>query len=247
MQKATLGGSQEAYILKGDVSGYFMSMPRQVLYDKVLEALELQFPHHGRVYELCRYLWYEIIFDDPTDGVKIVGSKHKWASVPPNKSLLHQPNGRGIVIGNVTSQVLSNLLLNDFEWWVIERLGYPFYVRYVDDFMIIAPQDKYKEALEVFNVEIPMKLAEIGLTMHPNKKYIQPVRRGVPFLGQYVHPYYTTPSKRFRGNYYKAAKEYMMGIKGDETIISYLGMGKHTCQQKLNAKVFSAMGWEYIW
>lgn len=247
MQKATHGGSGRAYVLKGDISGYFMSMSRRLLFEKVLEGLEKQFPHHGWLYEVCRYLWFEIIFDDPVKGVRMAGGKHEWDALPVNKSLFNQPEGRGIVIGNLTSQLLSNILLNEFDRYVSMELKFPFYGRYVDDFILVVPEEDFRRALDVFHREIPEKLAEMGLTLHPHKKYIQPVEKGVPFLGQNVHAYYTTPMRRIRGNYYKTAKEFMMGIKDEDAIISYLGMGKHTCQKKLNAEIFAAMGWEYRW
>ncbi|MDO4889610.1 MAG: RNA-directed DNA polymerase [Candidatus Saccharibacteria bacterium] len=247
MNKATQGGSKEAIVVKLDISGYFMSMPRPILYQKVLDGLEKQFPHCGYLYELCRYLWHEIIFDDPVDCVRLAGNKHNWDDLPKNKSLFNQPDLQGIVIGNLTSQLLSNILLNDFDHKMRFEYGIPFYGRYVDDMIMVIPVNDFPRVFKLIENEFPTELAKIGLKLHPHKMYIQPVVKGVPFLGQFVHQYYTTPSKRIKGNYYRTAKEVVMGLKDPEAIISYHGMGKHTKQKKLEAKIFKEMGWEYIW
>ena len=247
MNKATEGGSKEAMIIKLDISGYFMSMPRTVLYRKVLDGLEKQFPRHGWLYDTCVYLWYEIIFDNPIDGVRLAGNKHNWDDLPANKSLFNQPDLQGIVIGNLTSQLLSNILLNELDHKMKFKYEIPFYGRYVDDMIMVVPAEDFSRVFRIISNEVPIELAKLGLKLHPQKMYIQSVEKGVPFLGQFVHQYYTTPSKRIKGNYYRTAKEVMMGLKNPDAIISYHGMCKHTSQKKLEAKIFAEMGWEYNW
>ena len=247
IQKGTQGGTKGAFVIKLDISGYFMSMPRPVLYEKVLKGLEKQFPNHGWLYELCRYLWFEVIFDNPLDGVKLAGSKFDWDFLPKNKSLFNQPDLLGIVIGNLTSQLLSNILLNDFDRMMASELDIPFYGRYVDDMIMVVPAEDLARVCKLIEGRIPEELAKIGLKLHPHKQYIQPASKGVPFLGEFVHAYYTTPSKRIKGNYYKAAKELMYGFGSLDAITAYHGRGKHTCQKKLEARIFEEMGWEYNW
>ena len=227
MRKASHNCKRKAYVLKGDISGYFMSLNRQTLYNKVMWGLKKQFPERGFLYKLCEYLWREVIFDDPCLGARIVGRKKDWACLPYNKSLFHQPPGQGIVIGNLTSQLLSNIMLNEFDWYVKKKLGFFFYGRYVDDFFIIVPAEEYERAKQAFDNEIPLRLKEEGLTMHPKKVYIQEVTKGCPFLGKMVRPFVLMPGKRYLKNMNKAFKGYVKGDVSLETVQSYIGMSHH--------------------
>ena len=80
-----------------------MSLNHQKLYERISWGLDRQFPEGGELYRTLKYLWHEIIFDQPTIGVKIRGKKSNWNNLPADKSLFYQPEGRGIVIGNLTS------------------------------------------------------------------------------------------------------------------------------------------------
>ncbi|MBQ8991961.1 RNA-directed DNA polymerase [Candidatus Saccharibacteria bacterium] len=245
MEKASLAGSRPAYVLKGDISGYFMSLNREALFQRILWGLERQYPLHGWEYELCRYLWREIIFDDPVFHVRMAGGKKEWEPLPNNKSLFHQPAGQGIVIGNLTSQLLSNINLDPFDRFMKFDLGFEYYGRYVDDFFIIVSEEQFEYAKLMFEQVVPEFLEGMGHKMHPNKIYIQPITNGAPFLGAKVYRDHLIPGKRFQHNFYRAAQEYMNGMRDDESITSYLGMGAHFSAKKLNQKVFESVGWEY--
>lgn len=86
-----------------------MSLSRKKLYAKIVWGLKKQFPRKGWLYDLCMFLWKRVIFDDPCLKARIVGSRKDWDCLPNNKSLFCQPAGQGIVIGNLTSQLLSNI------------------------------------------------------------------------------------------------------------------------------------------
>lgn len=237
MKKVSRNGKKKAHVLKGDISGYFMSLNRQTLYDKVMWGLKRQFPDRGFLYKLCEYLWREVIFDDPCMGARIVGRKKDWEVLPYNKSLFHQPEGQGIVIGNLTSQLLSNIMLNDFDWYVKKKLGFFYYGRYVDDFFIIVPEEDFERAKHAFRFEIPESLKGEGLTMHPNKIYIQEVVKGCPFLGKMVRPFVLMPGRRYLKNMRKAFFGYVKGEASYETVQSYIGMGHHMSAYKAMNKV----------
>ena len=130
--------AEEVYILKLDIQGYFMSLPRQELYERALWGLERQYA--GRLdspeFRLLKFLWRQIIFDDPVKGVVRKGRLSDWDILPSNKSLFCQEPGIGIVIGNLTSQLLSNIYLDMLDRFVVYDLGYKHYGRYVDDFIL---------------------------------------------------------------------------------------------------------------
>lgn len=227
MLKASKNCTQEAYVLKGDLSGFFMSMDRKLLYRKAIAGLKRQFPDRGWLYKTCRYLWREVIFDDPCLGANIVGDKKDWGNLPRNKILFCQEDGFGIVIGNLTSQLLSNIVLNDFDWWMKCTKGFEFYGRYVDDFYVVVPKEQLAYAQNVMHHEAPEKLKKDGFTVHPHKTYEQEVKKGCPFLGKIVRPYVKMPGKRYRQNMKKAFRDYVMGGGSYEAVQSYAGMARH--------------------
>ena len=245
MRKASLNGQREAYVIKGDISGYFMSLKRELLYEKAMWGLGKQFPKKGWLYDLCAYLWKEIIFDDPIDDVRIAGKISDWEVLPPNKSLFNQPEGQGIVIGNLTSQLLSNIFMNDFDWYLKKKLGFEYYGRYVDDFFIVVTKDDLPRAREAMRNEVPKFLSEMGLTLHPKKQYLQRVEKGCPFLGKMVQLGALLPGKRYRANMKSAINGFVGGNGDMETVISYIGMAKHMAAKKLLADTFERVGWKY--
>ena len=58
--------TKEAYLLKLDLQGYFMSLNRKKFYDRAMWGLDRQFPNKGFEYQTCKFLWRVIIFNDPT-------------------------------------------------------------------------------------------------------------------------------------------------------------------------------------
>ena len=245
MERCSQAGSREAYVIKMDISGYFMSLNRQKLFKRVLLGLGKQYPKGGWEYEICRYLWFEIIFDDPVDGVKRVGSLREWKNLPARKSLFSQPEGQGIVIGNLTSQSLSNTYLDQFDQFMKIKMKFKYYGRYVDDTVVVVTGDELDDALEKFRNDIPKFLSGLGLTMHPDKFYVQPIEKGCPFIGMIVHRNYMTMSKRTRGNYWQAAKDYKAGKKGIDSMISYVGHTKYMSAEKLNKRILREAGIDY--
>lgn len=233
MRGASQCGKRRAYVLKGDLSGYFMSLNREALYKKVMWGLDRQFPEKGWLYKLCEYLWREVVFDDPAFGARRVGNLKDWKTLPRNKSLFCQPDGQGIVIGNLTSQLLSNIMLNEFDWWMKHDMKFRRYGRYVDDFFVVVEEQDYEFAKDVMMHRAPAKLKEMGLKMHPDKLYIQEVRKGCPFLGKLVKPMVILPGKRYIKNMKIAFRGYVDGTVSYDTVQSYVGMAKHMAAYKL--------------
>lgn len=232
------------YVAKFDIQGYFMSLPRRGLYDRVKWGLDRQFPNGGPMYDILKYLWWQVIFDEPIKGVRKRGCKEKWDKLPPSKSLFNQPPGRGIVIGNLSSQLLSNIYLDPFDRFVQQDLGYKAYGRYVDDFYIVVTE-KDLPRLKADVKIIELKLAQIGLTLHPRKRSIQEINKGTAFLGTVVYPGRIVPGRRIRHNLLKALFEFEMGLTDETPIISYMGLMKHYNSKTVIAKAFDIAGQDY--
>lgn len=85
---------------------------------------------------------------------------------------------KGIGLGSQISQLVELLVLNDLDHFIKERLRIKYYIRYMDDFILIHHD---KEYLRFCRREIERKLAEIGFELNA-KTGIQPLRHGVVFL-----------------------------------------------------------------
>ena len=238
--------ARKAYILKLDIQGYFMSLPRRELYERAIWGLDRQFAGNtgSREYDTIRFLWYKTIYDDPIHGVRKKGDLTGWDKLPASKSLFGQPSGKGIVIGNLTSQLLSNVYLDMLDRFVIYDLGYKHYGRYVDDFYIVVSEEELPQLKkDVVAIEEFLKLKQ--LTLHPKKRMLREAEQGVPFLGAVVHKNHIVPGQRLWKNTRVACREVMMGVKNEDTIVSYLGHAKYMNSTKMLSKAFYEVGWEY--
>ena len=148
------------------------------------------------------------------------------------------------MIGNLSSQLLSNIYLDLLDRFIVYDLGYKHYGRYVDDFYMIVKEEELEKAKKDVAL-IEAFLTSIGLTLHPKKIHIQPVERGTAFLGAVVYPGRIVPGKRIIRNYVKALKAYTNELKDEEVIISYMGMMKHLNSQRTQQRIFEAAGMEY--
>lgn len=236
--------TKKAYVIKMDVQGYFMSLPRKKLYERICWGLNRQFPNKGPKYQIIKYLWKQVIFDDPVWGVQRRGNTKEWDILPKSKSLFAQPRGKGIVIGNLSSQLLSNIFLDQLDRFVKYTLKYKHYGRYVDDFYIVVGEEDFERAKKDIKT-ISMFLTKLGLTLHPKKIYVQEVHKGVSFLGVVVYPGRVVPGKRVIGNFQRALLRVESGAEELDTVVSYMGMMKHINGHKTQKKIFRKAGLDY--
>jgi retron-type reverse transcriptase len=91
--------------------------------------------------------------------------------LPDDKSLFHSPKDTGLAIGNLTSQLFANIYLDSLDKYIKYELGFKYYGRYVDDFIII---DTDKEKLLSVIPQIKHFLHDnLHLILHPKKIYFQ--------------------------------------------------------------------------
>ena len=132
-----------------------------------------------------------------------------------------QPN-KGLPLGNLTSQLLVNIYMNEFDQWVNHNLKAKHYIRYADDFVVLHTDkfilDEYLENICAFlNIKLKLQL-------HPKKVSITTLASGVDFLGWVHFPYHlvlrTVTKKRM-------LRKLEANKHKEESIQSYLGMLKH--------------------
>ena len=96
--------------------------------------------------------------------------------------------GKGMPLGNLTSQFFANVYLNELDQFTKHVLKAKYYLRYVDDFIII---HESFDALTSFKQQISHFLAaKLKIDLHPDKSKIIPTARGVDFLGLRIFPHY---------------------------------------------------------
>lgn len=101
--------------------------------------------------------------------------------------------GIGIPKGDVTSGLFANMYLNELDHFVKEGLRAKFYLRFVDDFIIV---DTDKARLQEQKKEIEWFLdAKLHLKLN-HKSQIKPISHGVDFVGYRVFTTHILPRKR---------------------------------------------------
>ena len=171
IRSATQNYAKDAYILKLDISGYFMNMNTTILRNQI-DDLKLISNLNCSDFEkdVISYIIDEIIFTSPIYQCNIVGNTKLWQYIPKNKSLFHSPKNCGLPIGNYSSQIFGNIYLNEFDHWVKNELCIKHYGRYVDD-MYFTHQDK--DFLKNSIGTIQEKMKQYGMEIHPKKIYFQ--------------------------------------------------------------------------
>ena len=169
VRSVTRNYTKPARIFRLDLSGYFMSINKDILYKQVEEIVRKNKKLlHCDCDMLCSLI-KKIIDNDPRKQCKIRGSKKAWAGLPQNKSLFFTKPRCGLPIGNLTSQLFANIYLNEFDHKakkMMEKLG-GRYGRYVDDILFVVPERK-----DITKILIPMKsylYTTLGLELHPKK------------------------------------------------------------------------------
>lgn len=240
--------TEPAYVIQLDISGYFMHIKRDALYERVIWGLDRQFPPEKRDkrYTILKWAIQQIIFDDPTDGVRLQGSYRDWIGLPEDKSLMVQPKGQGMVIGNYTSQTFSNIYLDALDRFITHELGWRHYGRYVDDLYYVVTEEELPQAKRDIRA-IANFLAGYGLKLNMKKTRITEVHKGVKFLGTVVRGRQIFPGKRVVKNFREAARLVVAGEKDPDVITSYLGLFSHYDAGKIIAKVFASVGWDYVY
>ncbi len=88
---------------------------------------------------------------------------------------------KGMPLGNLTSQFFANVYLNKLDYFIKHKLRVKYYIRYVDDFIILHSSQKQ---LEKWKIEISQFLREkLNIELHPQKSRIIPLSRGIDFVG----------------------------------------------------------------
>lgn len=199
-----------AYYLQMDISGFFMSIDKKLLFNIISKRLTKTYKTYKHSEKwLSEVLWLceKIIFVDPVKNHIKTGDTSLFSTVPPRKSLFtNNREGKGLPIGNLSSQFFANVYLNELDQYVKrkaaapleETLGVRYYYRYVDDIVILHHDPAYLRKIET---EINNYLQTV-LMLHLNttKTHIQCCEKGIDFLGYIIRKKYILVRKRVVNN-----------------------------------------------
>ena len=184
IRSATENWSKPVFYLKCDLANFFVAIDKQVLRRQLA----------ARITEL----WWlalaeQILMHDPRENFETRSPRHLFGRVPQHKRLTAQPAHLGLPIGNLSSQFFANVYLDALDQFAKHQLRAKHYVRYVDDFVLLheSPQQ-----LNAWLAQIEAFLSALGARLNPTKTILQPVDRGVDFVGHVIKPWRRTTRKR---------------------------------------------------
>jgi len=124
------------------------------------------------------------------------------------------PSGKGIPIGNLTSQLFANIYLNELDCFIKRNLRARYYIRYMDDFLIL---DFSKKKLHQAKEEIRRFLENnLRLKLHPKKANVCPADKGIDFLGYVVFENYRLLRKSTIKRFIKRTKKYAKKVEQNQ-------------------------------
>lgn len=184
VRSVTQNWSRPVYYLKCDLANFFVAIDKRVLTNQLVRLIDEPW---------WRNLALQILWHDPRGDYEVRSPRHLFNKVPQHKRLTAQAAHLGLPIGNLSSQFFANVYLNDLDQFVKHQLRARHYIRYVDDFLLLheSPQQ-----LNAWRAEIEAFLPGLGAKLNPKKTILQPVDRGIDFVGHVIKPWRRTTRKR---------------------------------------------------
>lgn len=195
------------YALQLDISKFFYSVPHDVLIRSVLR-------HEGD--QRVRDLLMRLIDSFRTDS--------RYDNLFERDGPYRTNAAKGMPLGNLTSQLFCNIVLNDFDHHTKEVLSLRYYMRYVDDILVFGPDSK---SLHDIADTMTALLNDIGLQVHPRKRTVRPAATGTPYLGMVIWPRHISAGIRLRRNYHRALRSAATDANL-EALTAYRGWMGHT-------------------
>ncbi|MDO8459490.1 MAG: reverse transcriptase domain-containing protein [Nanoarchaeota archaeon] len=159
----------KGYCLKADIKHYFEKVDQEIL----LKLIEKRIKDKNIIWLISLVIKNNTNFETKREGNNL---------------------GKGMPLGNLTSQFFANIYLNELDYFIKHELKAKYYIRYVDDFVIL---HKLKSQLENWKERINSFLKkQLKLEIHPEKSRIIALSRGLDFVGFRNFYHFKLPRKR---------------------------------------------------
>ena len=272
MRRVSGNYRRKAWVFRGDLVGFFMSINKGLLWH-LLERFALRWKkrserngweHYGLA-GMSEMYWnilvrttHVVVMHHPERDCVLNTNPKEWLNLAPNKSLFTSPTGEPI--GNLTTQLFANFLMSFFVvyvQWLYRNKNYCF-AQFVDDFILICDDKR-------FLIDSICKIDsflhnELLLSIHKDKRYLQPVSHGVKFVGAVIKPGRIYLSNRTMARikercngYRKLLDESPMEIDTDrieKVLNSYLGFTCHRRTYNFRKQCLASLGpnfWNYFY
>lgn len=165
MRRARVLARQHPWALSCDIQRYFPSVSHEALMDTIARVIADE-----RLLSLIRLILASHVPAEEASGEQIAKEAERNGPV----------RGRGLPIGNLTSQFFANVMLDPFDHFVTEVVRPGGYVRYMDDFLVFGQS---RSELRAIGEHLRARLAGLELTIHPDKYRLVRTASGVSFVG----------------------------------------------------------------
>jgi len=171
------------YVLKFDISKYFFNLDHNIIKKIITSKIK-----DKDVLDILFNIIDSTNADYVNENINKIKQKEikKLSNNPYKSNLIEEINklplykkGKGLPIGNMSSQVLAILYLNELDHFIKEKLNIKYYIRYMDDGLLI---HENKDYLKYCLREIVKILDEYKLKLN-NKTKIININEGFVFLG----------------------------------------------------------------
>ena len=263
IREASLNWQEPAYAMSLDIRGYFMHINREKLLKIATDSLKKMSTHRVglsdeiedipsgvlltpattwadiRDFDFILWLTEKIVMLDPMEHCIIVGDLHDWDDIDHAKCMRFAEPGVSLPIGNLTSQLFSNVYLNVFDQFIKRTILCHHYGRYVDDSVQIDTDREW--LIQQVPQEREFLADELGLQLHMGKLHIQEIHSSVEFLGSFVKPYRDYVSNKTLERMTKKIQD--IDLRNEEkavrTVDSYLGILSHTASRCITQDLMS--------
>ncbi|MDD2531721.1 MAG: RNA-directed DNA polymerase [Candidatus ainarchaeum sp.] len=226
-------GRKRAYYLQLDIRNFFMSIDKIVLFSLIETKVSNYTNWSDKFKQDLLWITKKVIFHDPTINFIQKSSKKISELVPQHKSLINVEKGKGLPLGNHTSQFFANVYLNELDQFIKKELTCKHYVRYVDDFILLS---KSKEELLNWFWKIKEFLETHLLLNLKNEVKLLPLTNGIDFLGYITKPWSIFVRKRVLWN----LKNRLLDTRKDLFDRNIFFFEKNSLEQKSFCNMFSS-------
>ena len=268
-----------AWVFRGDLVGFFMSIDKELLWyllrrfilrwhrrwlreewaslTSVVNLYDLGYTN-GKMPEMYWSILLTtvetIVKHHPERDCVLNTDPALWQGLAPNKSLFTSETGEPI--GNLTTQLFANYLMTYFISYVRYLFrGHNYDIaQFVDDFVIVCDDERFLiDSLSKLSGFLSGKL---HLTMHVNKRYLQPVSHGLLFVGTYSKPLRLYLSNRTLARFKERCNGFRRLMEQreltpldcqriEQVINSYLGFCRGRCTYRRRVEYVNSMGSEF--
>ncbi|HSW86667.1 MAG TPA: reverse transcriptase/maturase family protein [Rhabdochlamydiaceae bacterium] len=217
IRKVSANGKLPCYALKMDIRRFFDTIDHEIL--KGLLRKQIQDEHALKIIDM---IIDSFVVKETSEGAL------------------------GIPLGNVTSQFFANLYLHELDDFIKQSLRERYYLRYCDDFIILANDEVHLRSLILIIQEFLSKC--LRLQLHPKKLIVRKLNRGIDFVGYVLFEKYivtrTRTKQRMKNRLKIMYEDYLVGkidaALMDQKLQSYLGILSHANQHALSIALKNA-------